>query len=33
MPEVRRAQKVMFGVVVLLVLVALAFPYVAPWLY
>ena len=33
MPEVRRAQKVMFGVVVLLALIALAFPYVAPWLY
>jgi len=32
-PEVRRVQKLMFGVVVVLVLIALAFPYVAPWFY
>src|SRR5262249_42014738 len=31
--HVRRVQKVLFGVVVALVLIALAFPYVAPWLY
>src|SRR6516162_8432714 len=32
-PQIRRAQKLLFGVVVALVLVALAFPYVAPWFY
>jgi len=32
-PQVRRVQKVSFGVVVALVLIALAFPYVAPWFY
>jgi mercuric ion transport protein len=32
-PQIRRAQKVLFGVVAALVLVALAFPYVAPWFY
>jgi|SRR5215470_605148 len=32
-PQIRRVQKVLFGVVVALVLVALAFPYVAPWFY
>src|SRR6516162_3180864 len=29
-PQVRRVQKVLFGAVVALVLIALAFPYVAP---
>jgi mercuric ion transport protein len=33
MPQLRRVQKVLFGVVVALMLVALAFPYVAPWFY
>jgi mercuric ion transport protein len=32
-PRVRRAQKSLFAVVVALVLIALAFPYVAPWFY
>src|SRR5215471_5689007 len=32
-PQVRRVQKVLFGAVVALVLIALAFPYVAPWFY
>ena len=32
-PEVKRAYKVLFGVVVAFVLVALGFPYVAPMLY
>jgi len=32
-PQVRRVQKLLFGVVVALVLIALAFPYVAPWFY
>lgn len=32
-PQVRRVQKVLFGVVVALVLIALAFPYLAPWFY
>jgi mercuric ion transport protein len=33
MPQVRRTQKFLFGVVVALVLIALAYPYVAPWFY
>lgn len=32
-PGVRRSYKLMFAVVALLVLVALVFPYVAPWFY
>jgi mercuric ion transport protein len=32
-PQVKRVQKLLFGVVVALVLIALAFPYVAPWFY
>jgi mercuric ion transport protein len=32
-PQVRRIQKLVFGAVVALVLIALAFPYVAPWFY
>ena len=32
-PQVRRVQRVLFSVVVVLVLLALAFPYVAPWFY
>ena len=32
-PQVRRVQKVLFGVVIALVLIALAFPYVARWFY
>ena len=32
-PQVRRAQKFLFGVVVALVLIAVVFPYVAPWFY
>ena len=32
-PQVRRMQKVLFGAVVALVLIALAFPYVAPRFY
>jgi mercuric ion transport protein len=32
-PQVRRVQKVLFGAVVALVLIALAFPYVAPRFY
>jgi mercuric ion transport protein len=32
-PQVRRVQGVLFSVVVVLVLIALAFPYVAPWFY
>src|SRR5262245_44404450 len=33
LPQVRRVQKVLFGVVAALVLIALAFPYVASWFY
>jgi len=32
-PRVKRAYKLLFGVVVVLVLIALGFPYVAPWFY
>ena len=32
-PQVRRAYKVLFWLVALLILVALAFPYFVPWLY
>ena len=32
-PQVRRVQKLVFGVVVALVLIALVFPYVAPSFY
>ena len=32
-PQVKRAYKFLFGVVVVLVLIALGFPYVAPWFY
>jgi mercuric ion transport protein len=32
-PQIKRTYKLLFGVVALLVLVALAFPYVAPWFY
>ena len=32
-PAVRRGYRLMFAAVALLVLVALAFPYVAPWFY
>jgi len=32
-PKVGRSYKVMFAAVVMLVLIALAFPYVAPWFY
>jgi len=32
-PQVRRVQKVLFGVVVALALIALVYPYVAPWFY
>lgn len=32
-PIVRRAYRLLFGVVVVLVLIALGFPYLAPWFY
>ena len=32
-PQIRRVQRILFGVVVALMLIALAFPYVAPWFY
>ena len=32
-PQVQRAQKFLFGVVAALTLIALVFPYVAPWFY
>lgn len=32
-PQVRRAYKLLFGGVVVLVLIALGFPYAAPWFY
>lgn len=32
-PQVRRAYKLLFGVVVALLLIALGFPYIAPWFY
>ena len=32
-PQVKRAYRWLFGVVVVLVLVALVFPYLAPWFY
>lgn len=32
-PRVRHAYQLLFAVVALLVLIALGFPYVAPWLY
>jgi len=32
-PQVRRAHKLLFGGVLILVLIALAFPYAAPWFY
>lgn len=32
-PAVKRAYKLLFGVVVVLVLIALGFPYIAPWFY
>jgi mercuric ion transport protein len=32
-PQAKRAYKVIFGVVAALVVVALAFPYIAPWFY
>lgn len=32
-PRVRRAYKLLFGVVLVLVLIALGFPYAAPWFY
>src|SRR5215510_7971213 len=32
-PQVRRVQKSLFGVVVAFVLIALVYPFVAPWFY
>lgn len=32
-PQVKRAYRFLFGVVVVLVLIAVGFPYVAPWFY
>lgn len=32
-PRIRNAYKILFGVVTVLVLIALAFPYVLPWFY
>lgn len=32
-PQVRRGYKLLFGVVVMLLLIALGFPLVAPWFY
>jgi mercuric ion transport protein len=32
-PRIRSAYKVLFGIVTVLVLIALAFPYVLPWFY
>ncbi len=32
-PQARRAYKILFSVVVALILVALVFPYAAPWFY
>ena len=32
-PQAKRAYRILFGVVVVLVLIALGFPYVAPWFY
>ena len=32
-PKVKRTYKVLFGTVVLLVVIALGFPYAAPWFY
>lgn len=32
-PQVRRSYQLLFGVVTVLVLIALMFPYVAPWFY
>lgn len=32
-PQIKRTYKLLFGVVSVLVLIALAFPYIAPWFY
>lgn len=32
-PQIKRSYKLLFGVVLALVLIALAFPYIAPWFY
>jgi mercuric ion transport protein len=32
-PQVKRAYKLLFGAVLVLVLIALGFPYLAPWFY
>lgn len=32
-PQARRAYKLLFGAVLILVLIALGFPYAAPWFY
>ena len=32
-PQTKRSYKLLFGVVLTLVLIALAFPYIAPWFY
>jgi mercuric ion transport protein len=32
-PQVNRTYKVLFGIVVVLVIVALGFPFIAPWFY
>jgi mercuric ion transport protein len=32
-PRVKRAYKLLFGTVIVLVLIAIGFPYVAPWFY
>ncbi len=33
LPQINRSYKVLFGIVVMLVIVALGFPLVAPWFY
>ncbi len=33
MPKVNRAYKVLFGVVVMLLIIALGFPLISPWFY
>jgi mercuric ion transport protein len=32
-PQIKRPYKLLFGVVLALVLIAMAFPYIAPWFY
>jgi len=32
-PQIKRGYKLLFGVVLALVLIALVFPYIAPWFY